>query len=83
MFAPGKGVRSTTKRVAPRYLGGVYTFDHLSFADHLAVLDRWLAPDHRYFKVRGDDGGVYILRHDAERDVWELTRSAAGADHSL
>ena len=29
------------------------------------VVDRWLSPDHRYFKVRGDDGGVYALRHDA------------------
>jgi len=37
------------------------------------VLDRWLAPDHRYFKVRGDDGGLYILRHDVEKDRWELT----------
>ncbi len=37
------------------------------------VLDRWLAPDHRYFKVRGDDGDVYIIRHDAHADVWELT----------
>ena len=36
-------------------------------------LDRWLAPDHRYFKVLGDDGGVYILRHDAASDRWELT----------
>jgi hypothetical protein len=36
-------------------------------------LDRWLAPDHRYFKVRGDDGDVYILRHDPELDRWELT----------
>jgi hypothetical protein len=38
------------------------------------VLDRWLAPDHRYFKVRGDDGDVYILRHDSAADRWELTR---------
>lgn len=37
------------------------------------VLDRWLAPDHRYFKVRGDDGGIYIVRHDAARGLWELT----------
>jgi hypothetical protein len=37
------------------------------------VLDRWLAPDHRYFKVRGDDGGLYIMRHDVEKDRWELT----------
>jgi hypothetical protein len=37
-----------------------------------SVLDRWLAPDHRYFKVRGDDGGVYIVRHDPHRALWEL-----------
>jgi hypothetical protein len=38
-----------------------------------AVLDRWLAPDHRYFKVRGDDGDLYILRHAVESGRWELT----------
>jgi hypothetical protein len=37
------------------------------------VLDRWLDPDHRYFKVRGADGGVYILRHDPRALAWELT----------
>jgi len=37
------------------------------------VVDRWLGPDHRYFKVRGDDGATYIVRHDTERDDWELT----------
>ena len=37
------------------------------------VIDRWLAPDDRYFKVRGDDGSVYILRHDVTSDRWELT----------
>ena len=36
-------------------------------------LDRWLAPDYRYFKVLGDDGGVYILRHDSAAGCWELT----------
>jgi hypothetical protein len=36
------------------------------------VLDRWLAPDHRYFKVRARDGAVYILRHDTTADSWEL-----------
>jgi len=39
----------------------------------LEVVDRWLAPDHRYFKVLGDDGGTYILRHDVEPARWELT----------
>ena len=37
------------------------------------VLDRWLAPDHRYFKVLADDGAVYILRHNVEEWQWEMT----------
>ncbi len=37
------------------------------------VVDRWLTPDHRYFKVRGDDGDVYVLRHDAVLGRWEMT----------
>lgn len=37
------------------------------------ILDRWIAPEHRYFKVRGDDGGTYILRHDGTADRWQLS----------
>jgi hypothetical protein len=37
------------------------------------VLDRWLAPDHRYFKLRGDDGDIYIVRHNSTSLSWELT----------
>lgn len=47
--------------------------------DVVEVLDRWLAPDHRYFKVQGDDGGTYILRHDVVSDRWELTLFERGA----
>ncbi len=36
------------------------------------VLDSWLAPDHRYFKLRGDDEATYILRYDTARDYWGL-----------
>jgi hypothetical protein len=35
------------------------------------ILDRWIAPDYRYFKVRADDGRTLILRHDASGD-WDL-----------
>ncbi|MEJ2199534.1 MAG: hypothetical protein P8X63_00745 [Desulfuromonadaceae bacterium] len=38
-----------------------------------SVLDRWLAPEHRYFKVAAVEGDTYILRHDTNADVWELT----------
>lgn len=37
------------------------------------VVDRWYEPEYRYFKVRGDDRGTYILRHDFESDHWEIT----------
>lgn len=50
------------------------------------LLDAWLAPDHRYFKVRGDDGNTYLLRHDIEDERWELTSTTAGTqpqDRSL
>lgn len=38
----------------------------------LAIEDRWLAPDHRYFRFIGEDGHRYIIRHDPQRDVWQL-----------
>jgi len=37
------------------------------------VLDQWLDPSHRYFKLRGDDKGIYILRHSTSEDAWEMT----------
>ena len=40
------------------------------------LLDRWLSPDHRYFKVRGSDKNTYILRHDFATNEWELTMFA-------
>jgi hypothetical protein len=51
--------------------------------DHRAVevidvIDRWLAPDHRYFKVKGEDGATYILRHDVETGEWQLVMFESG-----
>jgi hypothetical protein len=37
------------------------------------ILDRWLDLRHCYYKLRGDDGGIYLLRHDTETGRWELT----------
>ncbi len=51
--------------------------------DVVEVLDRWLSPEHRYFKCRGADGGTYILRHDVQGDRWELMFYQRGNfDHS-
>ncbi len=41
--------------------------------DVLEGLDRWLSPEHRYFKCRGADDATYILRQDVSADRWELT----------
>jgi len=38
----------------------------------LEILDRWLEPRHRYFKVKVDDGRQFILRHDSASGEWEL-----------
>jgi len=38
------------------------------------LLDQWYGPDDTYFKIRADDGNLYILRHRlaAEEDSWYL-----------
>lgn len=42
------------------------------------VIDRWLSPEDRYFKLRGVDNGIYILRHMVSADQWELTLFDSG-----
>ena len=37
------------------------------------ALDAWLAPDYRYFKLKGADGDTYLVRHDERSNTWELT----------
>lgn len=36
-------------------------------------VDQWLGPDYRYFKVKCDDGNLYILRLDESRSEWDVT----------
>ncbi len=43
----------------------------------MEVLDRWLGNDHHYFKVQGDDGAIYLLRHDMDPWAWNLTMFAS------
>ncbi len=43
------------------------------------LVDCWLAPDHRYFKMKGADGATYILRHDVPGSRWQLTLYAVPA----
>ena len=37
------------------------------------AIDQWPGEDYCYFKVRGDDGSLYVLRLNEARDSWELT----------
>jgi hypothetical protein len=44
----------------------------------IEIIDRWLDPRHRYFKLRGDDGGIYLLRQDTIENRWEMTMYDSG-----
>lgn len=57
--------------------GGKSTPDILHFGQaSVAVkdlLDSWDGWDHHYFKLLGQDGTTYIVRHDIFSGLWELT----------
>jgi len=36
------------------------------------VDDQWYSPGAKYFRVRADDGNLYVLRHDERQDMWML-----------
>lgn len=38
------------------------------------IVDRWVTPEHRYFKVRDKYDMVTILRHDIVSGRWEMPR---------
>ena len=42
------------------------------------ALDQWFGSDHRYVKVLGQDGALYILKFDEARADWELTMFERG-----
>ncbi len=37
------------------------------------ILDQWYGPDYLYFKVRADDGKIYLMKYDRGKDQWYLT----------
>jgi len=36
------------------------------------VVDQWYGLGYRCFKVRADDGNLYVLRHNESEDLWVL-----------
>ncbi|MBI4890035.1 MAG: hypothetical protein HY821_05365 [Acidobacteria bacterium] len=51
--------------------------------DHMVeeVIDQWYGPDDAYFRVRTDDGGIYLLRQHrgAAESEWSLESQHEGA----
>jgi hypothetical protein len=43
----------------------------------IEILDQWFGADHRYCKLKGRDGALYILRLDENRSEWSLTMFAS------
>jgi len=44
------------------------------------IVDRWLTPDHRYFKILGSDDATYIIRHDTDNCQWKLVFYQSGEE---
>ena len=42
------------------------------------IVDRWIGPDYRYFRVAASDGDTYILRHDGREGEWDLAAFRRG-----
>lgn len=36
------------------------------------IVDQWYGPDDQFYKVRADDGNLYILRQNLEDGEWSL-----------
>jgi len=51
--------------------------------DVTETLDQWHGPDYRYVRIKGDNGGLYILRFDEVLAVWELTMFESGRAQTL
>lgn len=36
------------------------------------VQDKWYSPGVRYFRLKAEDGNIYVLRHEMAQDTWIL-----------
>jgi hypothetical protein len=46
------------------------------------TVDQWYGPDYCYFKIKGNDDNLYILRVNEGRGEWELTMFQSPGAHS-
>lgn len=36
------------------------------------IRDQWQSPGLTYYRLKADDGNIYILRHEIAQDIWVL-----------
>jgi hypothetical protein len=46
------------------------------------TVDQWDGSDHYYFKIKDNDGNLYILRFEQSHAEWELTMFQSRGAHS-
>jgi hypothetical protein len=46
------------------------------------TVDQWYGPDYCYFKIKDNDGNLYILRFDEGCAEWELTMFQSPGPHA-
>jgi hypothetical protein len=47
------------------------------------IIDRWHDPAYRYFKIRGSDHVIYLIRHGTHDDRWQLTMFNSGSHQDI
>ena len=44
------------------------------------IVDRWYGPQDQYFRVKADDGNLYILRLEEATEQWSLAGYRSGPE---
>jgi hypothetical protein len=73
----GEGSKTMRVRVETNDTSGCEIPERIHFDDRSVdiaeMLDQWHGADERYFKLRGRDGNLYMLRFDEITNSWNLT----------
>ena len=51
--------------------------------DIVEAIDQWYGADYRYVKVKGSDGGIYMLRFNEINDEWALIMFVSARGQAL
>lgn len=46
------------------------------------IMDQWYGKEHQFYKVRADDGNIYVLKHSPITNQWELEFFKKDASHN-